>query len=354
VSLYGGYTALATYALLASGEKPSAASVARAVKFLLKEDMKLTYSVGIRCQVALYLDDKEDSRKIAYNDCKTLLRGVDRLGRYGYTAGNSGDGFAIPPHNSTSQYGVLGVWACEQLGQEVPLSYWKAVEKGWEDCQGDDGGWCYFSHKPSGGDMLNSATPAFTTAGLASLFITQEYLHQGADCNGNIENAHIDRAVKWLGDHFASIKNGYEWYGIERVGVAGGYKYLGGHNWYQEGAERLVRSQQANGSWASGPLPNGSPPMGTLAESCFDLVFLARGKAPIVLNKLRYNVSAAGKVQQGHWNERPRDCFNFVNWMDHQLESRLNWQIVDLANGGADLNDARPLHCRQRSAHVYP
>ena len=48
---YGGYTALCTYALLASGEKPQDAKMVAAIDFLKKADIVGIYSIGMRCQV---------------------------------------------------------------------------------------------------------------------------------------------------------------------------------------------------------------------------------------------------------------------------------------------------------------
>ena len=46
-----------------------------------------------------------------------------------------------------------------------------------------------------------------TAAGVATLFITQDYLHpaQGLDCRGNLNNTHIDAGLKWISDNFARV-----------------------------------------------------------------------------------------------------------------------------------------------------
>ena len=55
------------------------------------------------------------------------------------TKRKQGENFA---HNSTAQYGVLGVWAGEAAGAlETSKVYWKNVEKWWVDGQKRDGGW---------------------------------------------------------------------------------------------------------------------------------------------------------------------------------------------------------------------
>src|SRR5207247_2190967 len=49
-SEYGGMTAIATYALLASGEKPSDPRLAKSIEWLTKADMVGTYAIGWRAQ----------------------------------------------------------------------------------------------------------------------------------------------------------------------------------------------------------------------------------------------------------------------------------------------------------------
>src|SRR4051812_15222959 len=52
-SQFTGRTALATYALLASGVPASDPHIKSAVEFLLKNDAKGVYALGMRCQVWL-------------------------------------------------------------------------------------------------------------------------------------------------------------------------------------------------------------------------------------------------------------------------------------------------------------
>ena len=63
------------------------------------------------------------------------------------------------------------------------------------------------------------------------------------------------------------------------------------------------------------------------------MLFLARGRAPVLINKIQYD---------GPWNQRPRDVANFVRWMGTQTERQrdINWQISNLDISEADLHDA--------------
>ena len=104
--------------------------------------------------------------------------------------------------HSVSQYGVLAMWALQQMNFEVPPDYWKVTEQAWREQQNDDGGWSY---RFRDGDP--SSTVPMTAAGLATLFITQDYVHsmEGLACNGNVKDKHLELALRWMNTNFKSI-----------------------------------------------------------------------------------------------------------------------------------------------------
>src|SRR6185437_8632635 len=195
-----------------------------------------------------------------------------------------------------------------------------------------DGGWSY----QSGGD---SSTSTMTAAGVATLFITQDYLlGSSAECHGNVSNVNIDRGLAWMDQHITAALSGgenhfYCMYGIERIGVASGRKYFDAVNWYQAGADNLVKDQDEDGGWG-----------GNVPDTCFGILFLARGRAPVAMNKLEYNLIERNKSVPGPWNQRPRDCANLSRWVGRNIETDLNWQIVNLKVGAEELHDAPILY----------
>jgi hypothetical protein len=109
----------------------------------------------------------------------------------------------------------------------------------------------------------------------------------------------------------------YGMYGVERIGVASGRKYIGGIDWGAAGAEYLVRHQNPDGSFGVEE-PHKNPRK--VPDTMFAILFLSRGRAPVVMNKLEYGFGAGG-AQTDPWNERPRDVANFTRWTQKQLES---------------------------------
>lgn len=165
---WGGETALATYALLAAGESRQDAKLAKPIEFLKTADIKGIYALGIRAQVWHYLPQTPDVKTAVKRDGNLLVssikNGADNKGMFNYPVNDSLERY----DNSVSQYGVLGIWAVAQLGLEVPTAKWKLMDTAWREHQLEDGGWPYVPQRAE-------ATMSMTAAGIATLFITQDF-----------------------------------------------------------------------------------------------------------------------------------------------------------------------------------
>jgi hypothetical protein len=360
---WGGYTALCTYALLASGEKPQDAKMAAAIAFLKKADIVGIYSIGMRCQVWYLLPPTPQNllemKKLWQRDLELLEHGINdsgpNRGLWDYGDGHGSPGYTKGRlDHSVSQYGVLGMWALEQAGAEIDGRYWAVLDSVWRAHQYPDGGWVYDGAPATPSPDNRTVTASMTAAGVATLFITDDMMHgqEGANCNGNVSDKNIDAGLRWMGDHFDQVKDNYAFYGVERIGVASGYKYLGKVDWYTAGSEFLVKSQHPDGSWASS-----EPGAGPLTDTAFALLFLSRGSAPVMLNKLDYRPVAAAPGEKPTakekeakeniefpWDQRPRDAANLSRFVGHQTEGDLNWQIVNLNAPVEELHDAPILY----------
>ena len=92
------------------------------------------------------------------------------------------------------------------------------------------------------------------------------------------------------GDHCMDVQTGqmdpgYTLYGLERVGLASGFKYFGTHDWYRELAASLIDQQSNNGAWTEMGdmrrrfnLPNGPITSRDLEQTAYTLLFLSRGR----------------------------------------------------------------------------
>ena len=339
---FGGYTALCTYALLASGESPNNPRIRSAVEFLKRADIVGTYAIAMRCQVWLLVPHSSDEMKaLIRKDASFLIQGMnsgtenaDNKGLWDYL----GKGKRVD--HSVSQYGVLGLWACQQTGAiQISNDRWKIIEDAWRRDQLPDGGWNY-------GTMVTVPTPSMTAAGVATLFITQDYLHteEGIACSGNIANTWIDRGIAWLDKNYTTIGDldTYTMYGVERIGAASGLRFIAGHDWYGDFTAQLMKRQDNDGSWETVAYPGAQK----LDSTAFALLFLARGREPVLMNKLRYRTATSVTTQpvEGNWNERPRDVANLAKFVGHQTEHFFNWQIVTLESDPADLHEAPILY----------
>ncbi|MBI5724375.1 MAG: DUF4159 domain-containing protein [Planctomycetes bacterium] len=334
-----GTTAMSVYALIEAGVSAKDPRLVKALDWLVKNqdgDMA-TYSVGLRCNawLAANKQTKKQYQKNLEKDVELLvLEGTTNGGGYSYfcpdrqrltgkrDTGSYGD-------NSNSQYLLLGAWAGVRSGIEIPKEFWEICQKFWIVRQQPDGGWNYGAENsrsdPSYGSM--------STAGLASLFVCIDATmgDRFIKCNVSIEFAPIKKALDWFDANFEKTLTApwashdatffdYYMYGVERVGLASGYKYFGKYDWYKEGCKRLLALKESEPTAA-----------GRIANPGYRLVFLARGRRPVLFNKLEYD---------GDWNNRPRALANFCRWAEAAYEREVNWQIVTLKSHVGDWHDA--------------
>ncbi len=344
---WGGITGIVTYSLLAAGEAPSEEHLAAAIAFLKKADLVGNYALAMRCQVWQALPPSTEIRNLARRDAQAMMASAksrdEARGFYHYYRDPSSNDY----DHSVSQYVVLGMWACDQSGYEVPTAFWHETDLAWRRHQFADGAWSYKFKWGSNDDQQERTS--MTAAGVATLFITQEYTHLSTEPSGNVSDPSIEHGLRWISDRLSTdfqgnVINqlvgghpfhGYVLYGLERIGVAGGYKYFGKCNWYQEGADYLIHHQESAGNWE---YP---------ANTAYSLLFLSRGRGPVLMNKLQYHIAPGRGVTasiEGNWNQRPRDAANMARWVTKKLEEPYNWQIVNLGVWESDLHDSPILY----------
>jgi hypothetical protein len=312
-----GPTAMALYALLESGVNPQEPRMAKALKWLEKTPEQKTYCLAMRCCVWESADRYRlpKHKKILESDLRRIMQSTGD-GSFGYDTDGSpkrgGD-------NSTSQFGLLAMWVAGLADVKIPDRMWRLCMKHWMRTQSPQGGWDYRG---------KGNKPTMTAAGIASMYVCVDnlmaatFVTKRAAAGAFPELMTIQRGIDRLDSTFNGWSGqfgNYHMYGIERVGLACGYKYFNNIDWYKHGAVRLLKTQRADGSW------------GEVYATAFSMLFLIRGQHPVLFNKLRYD---------GDWNNRPRDLAALTRWMSKTLERTLNWQIVDLKMPVSDWLDA--------------
>jgi hypothetical protein len=330
-----GQSSLVTLALLTAGERVDSPHIAAALEFLRNfspEQLKSTYAIALQTMVFAAADPDRDQLKIAANvrwlqDAQ--IKPGERVlwpGSWTYSGLKVHHG-----DNSNTQYALLGLNAASEVGVPVRADVWALARTYWERNQHNDGGWGYTP------DSALMSSGSMTCAGISSLIITGLKRFQGQEtlsgsliqnCGKGGGNLNLERGLDWMGSHFAVGQNsgsGQQWryyylYGMERAGRLTGQRFFGGHDWYREGAEKLVHDQdKLQGFWqGAGPVEGQEP----IVTTSFALLFLAKGRAPVLINKLRHGPG-------NDWENDHDDIRNLVGLVSRDWRNLLTWQVVD-------------------------
>jgi hypothetical protein len=342
-----GPTALATLALLNSGMSTNDPVIGRALKYLRNfHDPGGTYetSLVIMALVAAKEWDRDKLRIASLaqrlEDMQTT-RGLN-AGMWNYGRGQLGGGHE---DNSNTQFAILGLREAAVAGVRIKRRTWELASEHFIDTQNFDGGWGYH--------INDSSTGSMTCSGIGSLVICDQMLGSTEDdlnaegapkcCNrAPRTNRALRRGVQWLSRYFAVGVNpghGATWvlyylYGVERAGRLSGQRFFGQHDWYREGASWLIDGQTLNdGSWNA---TFTTIETDKVVASSFALLFLSKGLAPVLINKLNYGSAADARKADDetlpNWNLHPNDVRNlteFTSSLPH-WPKLLTYQEVDL------------------------
>ena len=345
-----GETALVLYALASAGQQNDP-RFRKGLEWLVKQKPVGLYPVSLRLQLVSKLTNVKDHRRVMNRDARWLLSGAR-----GMRNGGVKWDYMPPPHgdpnrpsdSSTANYVVLALWAAGDARYEVPANLWRRLEKVYTLGQNDDGGWAYHpkgSPKPDH-PYKRQSTGSMTAAGIASLYLVLDRTYVRTGRPGAFRKskayASIGKGLEWMARNFSNttnpffpIKQHYEtyyFYNCERVGAASGRKYFGTRDWFDEIAGTLLNTQGKNGSVViTLKRYNGGP----IIDTAFALLFLARGSAPVICNKLEH---------PDDWNNHLRDMVGLTGWLERQSERPTNWQAVNLKVPAEDLTDSRILY----------
>lgn len=337
-----GTTGLATLALLNAKEPADSRAMKAALQALQnrKAENLSTYALSLRI-MALALADPTGR---TYRG--RIQSDVDQLVRTQLVEGHNSGGWGYGANSmrsadaSNSQFAILALHEASLLGIDIDEVVWLRAKRYWEALHRNRSGFVY-NVTGSG-----SVTGSMTCAGISSWIIINENLAEPDDfldrgdvvCCGDDFDLQVTRdAIRWLGQNFAVSYNPpargsrnagakmYYLYGMERAGRLSGERFFGDHDWYREGAAHLVSKQSRDGSWKHGG--GHAETMGEISTS-FALLFLAKGKRPVVFGKYQHTNSV-------DWDRHPKG----IHYLTRQIEAdwresvknsdpKLNWQTV--------------------------
>ncbi len=343
-----GHTAMALLTLVFVGVHPNRGAVAKGLEQIMMEPDQYSYVTGLHVmalsrvlmQYQLVKENRTKLRLALVRKTMWLVQAQGSHGGWDYLSlGGSNARYDL----SNTQLAILALGEAAQAGVEIPPHVWQRSQRLYFELQQASGAWNYGMHNAG----IGNDTPGYgsmTAAGLASIYICWDNLTRGEGCpclrgrssRTNDDTARrIDLALDWLDKNFIPSGNpnsprNQDWhhfywlYSAERVGIAAGYKYFGRHDWFREGAEYLVKEQRG-GAW------------GDIPDTCFATMFLYKGRAPILYNKVRH---------RGEWQNHRRDIANLVRYISKQAqETPFQWQIVELERETVEsLHDAPILY----------
>jgi Domain of unknown function (DUF4159) len=309
-----------------------------------------TYVVSLQTMVYALAGRAEDQEHIQENVDWLLAARVKsddaKLRGWGYT------GHDRSYDASNTQYALLALHEAIRAGAKVDRGVMEDIQKFYLENQhtgkDGDGGWSYKPGIPTSMTM--------TTAGVCGLLITGMDVEAGRqklradgsaeNCGVYADNKPVAQGLKWIGERFPAsvqtvdeagkrfatlIDNGvgfaapfYGFYGIERTGRLTGQRFLQGHDWYRVGCQFLVRTQQPNGSWAGNGIDIDRYP---IVATCFALLFLGKGRTPVLMTKLAY-----GDSDYLGWDNKHSDMRNVSEFAGRELFKKqpMAWQIFDI------------------------
>jgi len=178
-----------------------------------------------------------------------------------------------------------------------------------------------------------------TSARIASLIISAGVFDKGgATVQGdrircfqppdNKASDQIKLGLDWLAKNFSVSANPnsggyhlYYLYALERVGRTTNQRFIGRHDWYRAGTEKLLTLQAplAGGHWSGG----------NISDTAFALLFLSKGRRPVLMSKIQFGNDDA-------WNVHPYDVNNLTVFVESKWKQEMTWQIIDIRHATVD------------------
>ena len=373
----GGVSALCALALLNVGVEADDPRMQKALKYLRKIPPERTYVVALQTMVFARVKLAKDRELVLHNvkrresaqtdqgpfkggsdgNRELIRRNVEWLESTQIVQGPFKGSWTYPGivhaygDQSNCQFALLALHEAERVGVVANEQTWRLAKGYWEKCQNVDGSWGYTG--------LPFGTGSMTCAGIASLVFAAD---QVQPCDARVVGDrieccvvwpaakvdHVERGIRWLGQHYSVEHNPnnetwtlYYLYGLERAGRLTARRFIplpprlgqpSRADWYREGAEHLVRTQDnASGSWRTLPPrnPQWSHSEEPLIGASFALLFLSKGRWPVLMAKLQYGGA-------DDWNRHRHDVANLTRYVETRWRRDLTWQVIELRLASVD------------------
>jgi len=305
-----GITALCTIALIENGTPLNDPVVQKGYDYVRKNVTKLknTYDLSLVIVLLSRFGDRRDKPQIKalaarliagqmdsggwHYDCPGQELDVEKVLRDPTTGPKPKEGYG---DNSCTQFAVLGLWVASRSGVNVDRTLAKVAQR-FTKSQADDGGWAYIAEDKNG--KLPSGE-SMTGAGLFCLAVAQAHQireankaggkkAEGPEATGKtlLDNKVFARGLKRTGDFVKGLHPGsarYFMWSVERVGVLLGLEQIGETNWFQKGADGLLKSQKEDGGWPSAWVDTDKD---GLSDTCFAILFLRKANLGSDISRL--------------------------------------------------------------------
>ncbi|MCE9592062.1 MAG: DUF4159 domain-containing protein [Planctomycetes bacterium] len=352
-----GNHALACWALLEAGESYQNPPLYRRINWVFSSDSPYTYDRGMRATMLAHLPRARWAPWVR-RDGQWLMGALSDKGNFGpQWAGTPTTGVG---DNANGQYGVLGLWHIDTAGYPISEDTWKKVDNYWRTAQnkteGDlPAGWGVYSmdtvDKTKQLEFYTRESGPMTGGAIAALCLTERYLYgpQMVDPNKPNVSANLRKGIRWLDENFSLDDKAEEsdWFYymwcMQRVGGATGYRSFNNVDWFRDVTARVIDRQLADGTWQG--------TQGRLLSTGFALLYLSRASDPLAISKVRFkSLDKDGRLEEGAWNNRPHDIWNFVDYASEQYEVGTTWQIAELSQPVYELIESPILYLSTNKA----
>lgn len=292
-----GSTALAAIALMECGVNTKDRQIQAAYRAIqqVASNPAFNYNYSV-CLSLLFLDRLHRGEPNTHKDAGLIKDLAARIARG--QAANGGWGYNYPSgaaDNSNTQFAVVALWVSRKYANKpggVIDQALSRAEKRFRSMQQADGGWGYDSDAAM--STGNHSTGSMTCAGILGIALhagarKQQADFQGAGATGSsgsvVKQLDSDPAVararayiiKSFQSHLvgqstdlsATLHEMYFFWSLERVATLYRWRKMDGVDWFEIGANYLLRKQDRRGGWSSGS-------MGTVCDTSFALLFLAK------------------------------------------------------------------------------